>query len=122
MVDIDALAIRSVFAILRQIQKTGFVVIASYTRENYEELNRDPNELSFNQHMELIKKVGELVAKLGFEDKVAFQNVDASEYWRWIAKRSLPDNRAVRGLFAELKYSGKLDSEIKGIEDLQKLK
>lgn len=122
MVDIDALARFALKAIAAKIQQAGFVVIASYTRENYEELNRDPNELSFDQHMELIKKVGELVAKLGFEDKVAFQDVDASEYWRWIAKRDLPDNRAVRGLFSELKYSGKLDSEIKGIEDLRKLK
>ena len=122
MVDFEALARNAAVAISMKLKEAGFVVIASYTRENYNELNRDPNDLTYEEHMRLIKMVGEIITKLGFSDKVAFQNVDASEYWRWIAKRNLPDNRAVRGLFAELKYSGKLDSDIEGIEDLQKLK
>ena len=105
--------------ILRSEGAPDAIVIASYaSREDYAELNRDPSEMSYDEHMQTVKLIAERLAAAKLANRVIFQDIESGEYWRWLAKNNLPDNRSVRGLFADLKYHGGLDKEI----DLSKLR
>ena len=62
----------------------------------------------------------EILAKKGLADRIEFEYIEASEYWRWIAKKQFPDTETVRALFAKLKKFGKLDSPIELNDDMKK--
>ena len=86
------------------------IVIATYDRENYAELNREPGEMGYEEHVLTVERTRELLDAEGIADLVVFQPIEASEYWRWIAKNGLPDDRKSRAAFANLKYGGATDA------------
>ena len=111
--------VAEIAAVIRRHDAPDKVVIASYTPENYAELNRGPGEMTYDEHMRTIKAVAELLTRAGIADRVVFQDVDASEYWRWLARNRIPDSRPARGMFADLKYHGKTEEHVNGIEQLR---
>ena len=105
--DLYALAARHVKAIvdlLNQHGPAGKIVLATYNREEYNELHKTPGNLSYDDHQMLLRIVSESLVGLKLHDRVVFQEIESAEYYRWLAKNKLSDSQAARARFANEKY------------------
>ena len=105
--DIAILAAQHIKAILDLVKQEGApdkIVLATYNREEYAELHRNPNDMSYEDHQELVKAISEALVDFNISDRVVFQEIDSVEYYRWLAKRGLTDSDASRATFASAKY------------------
>ena len=120
--DIHERAAQVAAQIIRILQQEGApntIVLASYaSREDYAELNRDPGEMTYDDHLRELRIIGELLAEAKLADRVVFQDIESGEYWRWIAKNGIDDTPAALASFADLKFHGKLNAGV----NLDKLK
>lgn len=117
---IESMAIKYANFIEKKLQESQepFVIVC-YTKDNYKDLLRQ-SIFTYEDHMQLVKSVAEILAKKGLADRIEFEYIEASEYWRWIAKKQFPDTETVRALFAKLKKFGKLDSPIELNDEMKK--
>ena len=100
-----AIHVKAIVDLLNQHGPTDKIVLAAYSdREEYNELHKAPGELSYDDHQRLLRIVAESLVGLKLHDRVVFQEIGSSEYYRWLAKEKLTDSQAARARFANEKY------------------
>ena len=81
------------------------VVLTTYaTREDYDDINRAADDMTYDDHMLAVRLIGEKIAAAGVAERVVFQPIESGEYWRWLAAAKVADNRGSRAAFANIKY------------------
>ena len=99
-----AMHVKAIVDLLNQHGPSDKIVLATYNREEYNELHKAPGELSYDDHQKLLRIVSESLVGLKIHDRVVFQEIESSEYYRWLAKEKLTDSQAARARFANEKY------------------
>lgn len=77
------------------------VVIADYSREEFEELKPGEDWLEFAEIQTL---VAERIKELGLADRVVLHPVDSVKYYRFLAEKNLENNPASISYFAAVDY------------------
>jgi hypothetical protein len=81
--------------------KCGGIVIADYTREEFEELKPGEDWLEF---AEIQTIVAERLKELGIADRVILHPVDSVKYYRFLAENKFENNPASISYFAAVDY------------------
>jgi hypothetical protein len=77
------------------------IVIADYTKEEFEELKPGEDWLEF---AEIQTSVAEKLKELGIADRVILHPVDSVKYYRFLAENKLENNPASISYFAAVDY------------------
>lgn len=81
--------------------KCAGIVVADYTREEFEELKPGENWLEF---AEIQTSVAEKIKELGIADRVILHPVDSVKYYKFLAENKLENNQASISYFAAVDY------------------
>jgi hypothetical protein len=81
--------------------KCGGIVVADYTRDEFEELKPGEDWLEF---AEIQTCVAERLKELGIADRVILHPVDSVKYYRFLAENKLENNPASISYFAAVDY------------------
>lgn len=77
------------------------IVLATYLRKDFEEIR--PGE-DYDQFKKAEREFIEALAKVGLQSAIAFQDVDAAGYYRYLAEKELPDGNPARAAYATYKF------------------
>lgn len=82
----------------------ALIVLATYTREEFEELRPGEDYAEFKRTERVFM---EEVAAAGYQDRFVFQEIDSVGYYRWLADNHLPNIESSRAWYVAQIYQKK---------------